>query len=203
MRRRNGRGRVRSKPPHRRGFRCRAQFRAIFLPARACTVCGGRGRDHDGSESRAAKVGAAGDRVLGVRGVRADSQFGRREGEEWYVTVCLAREAGLRVGEIKALCWEHLDLVAGTLTVSEQTRHGITGTPKPARRADDCHADRGAEDAVGRARRLRGAQPRRLAAHRWTNDARDPAHHPVRGSSRTRLAFTAAQLSGRMRRCSG
>jgi integrase len=40
----------------------------------------------------------------------------------------------LRVGEIKALRWEHLDLVAGTLTVSEQTRHGITGTPKGGRR---------------------------------------------------------------------
>ncbi|HEX4461155.1 MAG TPA: tyrosine-type recombinase/integrase [Polyangia bacterium] len=58
----------------------------------------------------------------------------RREGEEWYVAVCLAGEAGLRVGEIKALRWEHLDLVAGTLTVSEQTRHGITGTPKGGRR---------------------------------------------------------------------
>ena len=35
---------------------------------------------------------------------------------------------------VQALRWEHLDLVAGTLTVSEQTRHGITGTPKGGRR---------------------------------------------------------------------
>jgi hypothetical protein len=45
-------------------------------------------------------------------------------------------EAGLRIGEIRALKWrEHVDLIAGTITVSEQTRHGITGTPKGGRRA--------------------------------------------------------------------
>ena len=53
------------------------------------------------------------------------------EGDDWYVAVCLAGEAGLRVGEIRGLRWrEDVDLVAGTITVNQQTRRGITGTPK-------------------------------------------------------------------------
>jgi integrase len=55
----------------------------------------------------------------------------REEGDEWYVAACLAGEAGLRVGEIRALRWrEDVDLVAATITVNQQTRKGITGTPK-------------------------------------------------------------------------
>jgi integrase len=47
----------------------------------------------------------------------------------------LAGEAGLRAGEVKALRWrEDVDLIAGTITVNEQTCHGITGTPKGGRR---------------------------------------------------------------------
>lgn len=50
---------------------------------------------------------------------------------EWYAAVCLAGEAGLRVGEIKALRWrEDVDLVARTLTVNFQTCNGATTTPK-------------------------------------------------------------------------
>lgn len=38
---------------------------------------------------------------------------------EWYVAVLLAGEAGLRIGEVRALRWqEDVDLVAGTLTIS-------------------------------------------------------------------------------------
>jgi len=49
----------------------------------------------------------------------------------WYAGVCLAGEAGLRVGEVKALRWrEDVDLIARTLTVNQQTRHGQTTTPK-------------------------------------------------------------------------
>lgn len=44
---------------------------------------------------------------------------------------CLAGEAGLRVGETKALRWrEDVDLVARTVTVNQQTCMGATGTPK-------------------------------------------------------------------------
>ena len=53
------------------------------------------------------------------------------EGPEWYAAVCLAGEAGLRSGEIKALRWrEDVDLIAKTITVNRQTCHGETTTPK-------------------------------------------------------------------------
>ena len=53
------------------------------------------------------------------------------EGSQWYAAVCLAGEAGLRIGEVRALRWrEDVDLIAGTITVNQQTRKGITGTPK-------------------------------------------------------------------------
>ena len=49
----------------------------------------------------------------------------------WYAASCLAGEAGLRVGEIRALDWRRdVDLVAGTITVNQQTRRGETTTPK-------------------------------------------------------------------------
>jgi integrase len=55
----------------------------------------------------------------------------KAEGPEWYAGVCLAGEAGLRVGEVKALRWrEDVDLIARTLTVNQQTRNGQTTTPK-------------------------------------------------------------------------
>ena len=43
------------------------------------------------------------------------------EGPDWYAAVCLAGEAGLRVGEVKALRW---------ITVNQQTCYGETTTPK-------------------------------------------------------------------------
>jgi len=55
----------------------------------------------------------------------------RSEGPWWYVGVCLAGEAGLRVGELRALIWERdVDLLGKTVTIQEQMRHGSTGTPK-------------------------------------------------------------------------
>jgi integrase len=55
----------------------------------------------------------------------------KAEGEDWYAAVCLAGEAGLRVGEIKALKWrEDVDMVAKTITVNRQTCNGETTTPK-------------------------------------------------------------------------
>jgi integrase len=45
--------------------------------------------------------------------------------------VCLAGEAGLRVGEVKALRWrEDVDMVALTITVRQQTCNGETTTPQ-------------------------------------------------------------------------
>ena len=49
----------------------------------------------------------------------------------WYLAVCLAGEAGLRIGEVRALDWKRdVDLVANTITVNQQRRAGTTGTPK-------------------------------------------------------------------------
>lgn len=53
------------------------------------------------------------------------------QGPDWYVAVCLAGEAGMRVGEIRALRWgEDVDMIARTITINHQMRSGITGTPK-------------------------------------------------------------------------
>jgi integrase len=55
----------------------------------------------------------------------------KREGEDWYAAVCLAGEAGLRVGEVKALRWrEDVDMIAKTITINQQTCNGETTTPK-------------------------------------------------------------------------
>ncbi len=55
----------------------------------------------------------------------------KAEGAEWYTAVCLAGEAGLRVGEIKALRWrEDVDMIARTITVNQQSCEGETTTPK-------------------------------------------------------------------------
>jgi len=53
------------------------------------------------------------------------------EGEEWYAAICLAGEAGLRVGEVNALRWrEDVDMIAWTITVNQQMRNKQTTTPK-------------------------------------------------------------------------
>lgn len=55
----------------------------------------------------------------------------KKEGAAIYAATCLAGEAGLRVGEVKALRWrEDVDLVARTITVNQQMRRGVVGTPK-------------------------------------------------------------------------
>jgi len=57
----------------------------------------------------------------------------RRKEPKWYAAVCLAGEAGLRIGEVKGLRWrEDVDLVAGTITVNQQIQEdGHDGTPTP------------------------------------------------------------------------
>ncbi len=50
------------------------------------------------------------------------------------VAVQIAGDAGLRLGEVLAVQWEDIDLVAGRITVSRQLRKGVEGTPKGGRR---------------------------------------------------------------------
>jgi integrase len=58
----------------------------------------------------------------------------RRVGPWLLVAALLAGDAGLRLGEVLALQWEDVDLIAGRLTVTRQLRKGIEGTPKGGRR---------------------------------------------------------------------
>jgi integrase len=58
----------------------------------------------------------------------------RVEGEWMLVSMLLAGDAGLRLGEVLGLRWEDVDLVARRLTVARQIRKGVEGTPKGGRR---------------------------------------------------------------------
>ena len=57
-----------------------------------------------------------------------------QEGQGMRVACLLAGDAGLRLGEVLALRWEDIDLIAERLTVCRQLRKGIEGTPKGGRR---------------------------------------------------------------------
>jgi hypothetical protein len=51
------------------------------------------------------------------------------DADEWNAAVCLAGEAGLRVGEVKALRWrEDVDMIAKTITVNVQSCNGVQAT---------------------------------------------------------------------------
>lgn len=53
------------------------------------------------------------------------------EGPTVYAALCLAGEAGLRVGEVKGLRWrEDVDMIGKTITVNQQIQLGSVGTPK-------------------------------------------------------------------------
>lgn len=58
----------------------------------------------------------------------------RKDGLGMLAACLLAGEVGLRRGEILAVRWEDIDLVAGRLTVCRQLRKGYEGTPKGGRR---------------------------------------------------------------------
>jgi integrase len=98
------------------------------------------------------------------------------EGEDWYAGVCLAGEAGLRVGELKALRWrEDIDMVARTITVNLQSRNGVVTTPKGrTRRSVPMTAT--LYDALKRMQTIReGLVLRRLVGSPKTDNDADPA----------------------------
>jgi integrase len=49
---------------------------------------------------------------------------------QWYAILLAGAEAGLRQGEMIALEWGDVDLVAGTVTVRRSSWRGIVGSPK-------------------------------------------------------------------------
>jgi integrase len=49
---------------------------------------------------------------------------------QWYALLLVGADAGLRQGEMVALEWGDIDLVAGTLTVRRSSWRGIVGSPK-------------------------------------------------------------------------
>ncbi len=52
------------------------------------------------------------------------------EDAEWQTMIVVALKTGLRLGELLALRWEDVDLVAGRLVVRQAVARGIVGTPK-------------------------------------------------------------------------
>ncbi len=60
-------------------------------------------------------------------------RFVRAAATEWKAFVVTALKTGLRVGELLALKWEDLDLVAGRLLVRRTLWHDQEGTPKGGR----------------------------------------------------------------------
>ena len=108
-----------------------------------------------------------------------------KEGIAWCVAVNLAGEAGLRIGEIRALVWERdLDLIAGTLTVQRQLRKGKEGTPK------------------GRTRRVIPMTPnllaslKKLSVVRRGNVVRNADGKPVRDGQTTHAIYRICRTAG-------
>jgi integrase len=53
--------------------------------------------------------------------------------DEWRPMILTALKTGMRLGELLALLWEDVDLVAGRLMVRRAVARGIIGTPKSGR----------------------------------------------------------------------
>jgi integrase len=115
----------------------------------------------------------------------------------------LAGEAGLRVGEIKALRWrEDVDMVARTITVNRQSRNSVVTTPKGrTRRSVPMTAT--LHDALKRMQTIReGLVLRRLDGSPKTDNDADTAIRRIWGC-RSGTSTCSATRSGRTRRCSG
>jgi integrase len=119
---------------------------------------------------------------------------------EWYAGVCLAGEAGLRVGEIRALRWKpDVDLVARTITVNQQIRlrdRGHAQRAHTAHGADDGDAAQGAPRPRHDRQWLRVPKSRRDAEARRAEQVGHLSRLRARRIRRTRrrLACPAAQL---------
>ena len=74
---------------------------------------------------------------------------------EWYAMMLTALRTGLRIGELRALRWQDVDLVAGKLLVRKAAAKQIVGSPK-SRRSREVELGREVRDALKAHRHLRG-----------------------------------------------
>ena len=74
---------------------------------------------------------------------------------EWYAMMLTAMRTGLRIGELRALRWQDVDLVAGKLLVRKAAAKQIVGSPK-SRRSREVELGREVRDALKAHRHLRG-----------------------------------------------
>jgi integrase len=74
---------------------------------------------------------------------------------EWYAMMLVALRTGLRIGELRALRWQDVDLVAGKLLVRKAAAKQIVGSPK-SRRSREVELGREVRDALKAHRHLRG-----------------------------------------------
>ena len=49
---------------------------------------------------------------------------------EWRPMIAVAQKTGMRIGELRALRWDDVDLRKGLLVVRQNLVRGIIGTPK-------------------------------------------------------------------------
>jgi integrase len=74
---------------------------------------------------------------------------------KWYAMLLTAMRTGLRIGELRALRWQDVDLVAGKLLVRKAVAKQIVGSPK-SRRSREVELGREVRDALKAHRHLRG-----------------------------------------------
>lgn len=75
--------------------------------------------------------------------------------EEWCPMITVALRCGLRLGELMALRWHDVDLVAGKLVVRQNVVRGVIGTPKSGKPREVPLSDQ-ALAALKKQRHLRG-----------------------------------------------
>lgn len=75
--------------------------------------------------------------------------------DEWRAMITVALRTGLRLGELMALRWQDVDLVAGRLVVKQNIVRGIVGTPKSGKPREVPLSDEALKALTGH-RHLRG-----------------------------------------------